>query len=36
VTVQMDQSLACEDPWTRHELIKLSAQALLDELATTG
>jgi dTDP-4-dehydrorhamnose reductase len=31
-TVQLDQSLSCEDPWTRQELIAQSVRALLAEL----
>lgn len=30
--VQLDQSLTCENPWSREELIALGAQALLEEL----
>lgn len=32
-SVQLDQSLRCEDPWTADELIALGAQALREELA---
>ncbi len=32
-SVQLDQSLTCEDPWTADELIELGAQGLREELA---
>ena len=32
-SVQLDQSLTCEDPWTLDELIELGAQGLREELA---
>jgi hypothetical protein len=32
-SVQLDQSLTCEDPWTVDELIGLGAQGLREELA---
>jgi hypothetical protein len=31
-SVQFDQSLTCEDPWSTDELIALGAQALRAEL----
>ena len=32
-SVQLDQSLTCEDPWSVDELIAFGAQALREELA---
>lgn len=32
-TAPLDQSLTCEDPWTRQELIAFGVQALLEELS---